>query len=128
MMMATKRKKTKIVAEILIGFGVLFQGMFIMTDAVKPLSDSPMFHDMFQTLGNNPLLGVLVGALVLRLSKALQLLSVFFRRLPLNRSGHLFGCVSDYYGTEYWYLCYLAAFQHRDVKECKACGNGTSVF
>ncbi|WP_077533464.1 Na/Pi cotransporter family protein [Massiliimalia massiliensis] len=64
MMMATKRKKTKIVAEILIGFGVLFQGMFIMTDAVKPLSDSPMFHDMFQTLGNNPLLGVLVGALV----------------------------------------------------------------
>ena len=62
LLMTAKKKKVKIVSEILLGFGVLFQGMFIMTEAVEPLSDSPMFHSLFQTLGNNPLLGVLVGA------------------------------------------------------------------
>lgn len=64
MIMVSSRKKTKIVAEILLGFGILFQGMFIMTDAVAPLSDSELFRNLFQTLGTNPLLGILAGLVV----------------------------------------------------------------
>jgi len=61
--MATKKSRVKLVGEILLGFGVLFNGMFIMTDAVAPLADSPFFANLFSTL-SNPVLGVLAGTLV----------------------------------------------------------------
>lgn len=63
MFMAGGKKKTKIVGEILVGFGILFNGMFIMTDAVEPLSELPFFSQMFLTL-QNPFLGVLAGTIV----------------------------------------------------------------
>lgn len=61
--MIAKRPRRKVVGEILIGFGILFQGMFTMEEAVSPLKDSPFFYDLFATL-QNPVLGVLVGAVV----------------------------------------------------------------
>lgn len=62
-LMSAKRTKPKMIAEIMLGFGILFNGMFIMTDAVAPLSDSPFFQTLFSTL-SNPILGVLAGAIV----------------------------------------------------------------
>lgn len=62
-LMVSKSGKQKIIGEILLGFGILFNGMFIMTDAVAPLADSPFFQTLFATL-SNPLLGILAGALV----------------------------------------------------------------
>lgn len=62
-LMSSKRSKTKIIGEILLGFAILFNGMFIMTDAVAPLSESPLFKELFATL-TNPLLGVLAGTIV----------------------------------------------------------------
>ncbi len=56
-------KKTKNVGSILLGFGVLFSGMNIMTETLKPLGELPQFAEMFATL-SNPVLGVLVGAVV----------------------------------------------------------------
>lgn len=63
-MLTTKRKSSKYVANIAIGFGLLFVGISTMSSAVSPLRESEAFVDMFVTLGTNPLLGVLVGALV----------------------------------------------------------------
>lgn len=62
-LMSGKKSQTKLVGEILLGFGILFNGMFIMTDAVEPLADSPAFQTLFATL-SNPVLGVLAGAAV----------------------------------------------------------------
>lgn len=62
-LMTGKRSKTKTIGEILLGFAILFNGMFIMTDAVAPLSESPLFRDLFATL-TNPILGVLAGTIV----------------------------------------------------------------
>lgn len=61
--MSAKKSSRKILGEVLLGFGVLFNGMFIMTDAVAPLADSPVFSNLFATL-SNPILGVLVGTIV----------------------------------------------------------------
>ncbi|MBQ4051842.1 MAG: Na/Pi cotransporter family protein, partial [Oscillospiraceae bacterium] len=61
--MMAKRPRKKTIGTILIGFGILFQGMFAMEDAVAPLKDSPFFYELFATL-QNPFLGVLVGAVV----------------------------------------------------------------
>lgn len=64
MIMACKKKKHRIIGEVLIGLGILFIGMDIMTGAVEPFKESPVFLNMFQTLGNNPFLGVIAGAIV----------------------------------------------------------------
>lgn len=61
--MISKRKKQKMIGEILLGFGILFQGMFVMTAAVEPLSELPIFAEIFATL-QNPILGVLAGTLI----------------------------------------------------------------
>ncbi len=63
-MMAAKKTKYKEIASIIVGFGILFIGITMMSDAVYPLRDSPTFRSMFATLGKNPILGVLAGAVV----------------------------------------------------------------
>lgn len=55
--------KKRNLGQILLGFGILFFGMFTMSDAVAPLKDAPWFAQLFSTL-QNPFLGVLAGALV----------------------------------------------------------------
>lgn len=61
--MACKKTKMRIAGEICMGFGVLFTGMFLMTEAVSPLSELPLFKELFATL-TNPFLGVLAGLVV----------------------------------------------------------------
>jgi len=63
-MLTGKRKKSKDVASIIVGFGLLFVGISTMSDAVSPLREVPAFINMFVTLGGNPILGILVGTLV----------------------------------------------------------------
>lgn len=61
--MSSKRERKKDVGLMLLGFGILFTGMFQMEAAVRPLSSSPFFAELFATM-QNPIIGVLVGALV----------------------------------------------------------------
>lgn len=62
MYMSGKDKK-KDIGEILLGFAILMFGMETMSDAVKPLADVPEFTDIL-TMFNNPVFGVLAGALL----------------------------------------------------------------
>lgn len=59
--MASKSGKKKDIGGILIGFGLLMQGMVIMGDSVEPLSESEKFAELM-VMFQNPVLGVLVGA------------------------------------------------------------------
>ena len=61
MVMVGKKQKYKTLGEILLGFCILFTGMFNMEAAVSPLSESPEFASLFASL-SNPVIGVLVGA------------------------------------------------------------------
>ncbi|MHB8128832.1 MAG: Na/Pi cotransporter family protein [Mobilitalea sp.] len=63
-LMLSKKQKKKEIAEIIIGFGLLFIGLKFMSDVIKPYSDAPIFADAFRVLGQNPFMGVLVGAIV----------------------------------------------------------------
>ena len=60
-MMLAKKRRTRDVADIFTGFGILFIGMSVMESAVAPLADLPQFADLFAAI-SNPVLGVLVGA------------------------------------------------------------------
>ncbi len=62
MMMVSKSDKKKSIGNILIGFSVLMYGMQLMEEAVSPLADMPEFESIL-TAFNNPILGVLVGAI-----------------------------------------------------------------
>ena len=57
----TKKAKTKNIAEILIGFGILFTGMEFMKDAVKPLAEYEGFRNALIYFGQHQVLGVLAG-------------------------------------------------------------------
>ena len=61
--MAGKTQKKKDMGSILLGFTILMYGMNMMSDAVEPLKDMPGFAELF-TKFQNPLLGVLVGAVL----------------------------------------------------------------
>lgn len=60
-MMLAKKRRTRDIADIFSGFGILFIGMSTMESAVAPLADLPQFAQLFATIAN-PVLGVLVGA------------------------------------------------------------------
>lgn len=60
LLMFIKSKKAKPIGDIAIGFGVLFVGLSLMTDGVKPLIGSSAFEAFLQFF-TNPLLGILFG-------------------------------------------------------------------
>jgi len=60
LLMFIKKKSSKPVADICIGFGVLFIGLNLMTDGVKPLIGTSVFVS-FLGLLENPLFGILFG-------------------------------------------------------------------
>ena len=60
LLMFIKKKTAKPVGDICIGFGVLFIGLSLMTDGVKPLIGTSVF-EAFLTFLQNPVLGILFG-------------------------------------------------------------------
>ena len=60
LLMFVKSKSSKPIGDICIGFGVLFIGLNLMTDGVKPLIGTDAFMAFVQFL-NNPLFGIAFG-------------------------------------------------------------------
>lgn len=63
-MLIKKESKSKDIASIIIGFGLLFIGISSMSDGVAPLKEYEGFVNLFVTIGGNPVLGILVGTAV----------------------------------------------------------------
>ena len=63
-MLTGKRRSTKDISSIIVGFGILFIGITTTSDAVEPLQQSEAFCNLFVTLGHSPFLGIVAGALV----------------------------------------------------------------
>ena len=61
LIMGSKKQKRRDIGRIMVGFAILMYGMELMKDSVSPLADMPEFSRLL-TAFNNPLLGVLVGA------------------------------------------------------------------
>ena len=61
LIMGSKKQKRRDIGRIMVGFSILMYGMELMKDSVSPLADMPEFASLL-TAFNNPLLGVLVGA------------------------------------------------------------------
>lgn len=59
----SKRHKYKRIGQVLIGFGLLFLGLKIMSDTMYPLRDDPMFGKMLLQMSDSPLLAMVVAAI-----------------------------------------------------------------
>jgi phosphate:Na+ symporter len=64
MVMGPKFKGSEQVSKIVIGFGILFTGLMNMTGAVDTLAESGIVEQLFSRLGENPLMGYAIGAVV----------------------------------------------------------------
>lgn len=62
--LVSNKKKNKDIAEIIIGFGILFLGMKTMSGPLKALKTLPAFQHMMTSLENMPVIGVFVGFIV----------------------------------------------------------------
>ncbi len=58
------KKIIKYVGQIIFAFGLLFIGLNVMSDAMKPLAQSAMFEDIIHRVSDTPILGLFVGTLV----------------------------------------------------------------
>lgn len=61
--LAAKKDSIRAIGDIGMGLGVLFTGMNLLSDSVKPLSQLSAFQDLFASL-ENPVLGIIAGTLV----------------------------------------------------------------
>lgn len=73
LIMFLKFKKSDLIGTICMGFGILFIGLLNMSDSVKVLSEAGTFDTALTGIGNQPLLGYLIGfgmAFILQSSSA----------------------------------------------------------
>ena len=61
-MLFGRRKLHKNIGEFLLGFGILFLGLSILTSVVKPLGQYPQFNNILLSLSRNPILGIMAAA------------------------------------------------------------------
>ena len=61
MSLFSKKDSTRNLGFVILGFGLLFYGMKVMSDTMKPLRSNPVFNDILISL-ENPFMGILAGA------------------------------------------------------------------
>ena len=60
----SKKDKVKNAGEIIVGIGLLFEGLTFMSSSIAPYTEAPIFSQAFQIVGSNPFLGILIGIIV----------------------------------------------------------------
>lgn len=63
LMLYSKKAKVKHIGQVILGFGLLFQGLHTMSGAMKPLGNVEWFQSFIMN-AKSPILGLLVGALL----------------------------------------------------------------
>lgn len=59
-----QKKSHKYLGEFLLGFGILFLGLNILTSVVKPLGEYPVFNNILISFSKNAILGILAGTVI----------------------------------------------------------------
>lgn len=63
LMLYSKKARVKHIGQVILGFGLLFQGLHTMSAAMKPLGQVDWFQNFIMN-ARSPILGILVGALL----------------------------------------------------------------
>lgn len=94
LMLYAPKRQARHVGQVILGFGLLFQGLHTMSGAMKPLQDSVWFQN-FILNATNPALGVLIGvvlcAVIQSSSAAVGIVQALAMQgmMPLNFASYL---------------------------------------
>ncbi|MCD8151328.1 MAG: Na/Pi cotransporter family protein [Clostridiales bacterium] len=83
MYLFVKKRFWKHIGSIILGFGMLFQGISIMKEAIAPLSESPVFVEFLSAL-NNPALAFLFGIAFTALLQSSSSATVIFQAFAIQ--------------------------------------------
>ncbi len=61
---SSRRRRTRMIGQVILGFGLLFLGLGTMSEGVGPIKHSPWVKGCFTACERNPILGILAGTLV----------------------------------------------------------------
>lgn len=61
LVMFSKAKQRKEIGNIILGFGLLFMGMGIMSLSMQPISSSVIFNELLVAIDNNWFIGIILG-------------------------------------------------------------------
>ncbi len=64
MILFCNKRKVKEVGQIILGFGILFLGLKLMSSAMSPLKDSVFFTNLILKLEGHTILGLLIGMMM----------------------------------------------------------------
>ncbi|NME84031.1 Na/Pi cotransporter family protein [Clostridium sp. SM-530-WT-3G] len=64
LIMFAKAEKRREIGNIILGFGILFTGMSLMSGAMKPLASSPVFSELLVSIGEKWFIGIAAGAAI----------------------------------------------------------------
>lgn len=64
LVMFAKAKKRREVGNIILGFGILFTGMGVMSSSLAPLAQSVVFTNILVAIGDNWFIGIVAGAAI----------------------------------------------------------------
>lgn len=127
LLMFCNSEKKKHLGTIFLGFGILMVGMDQMSAAVEPLSDDPTFTG-FLTLFNNPVFGILAGALLTAVIQSSSASVGILQALSKTGAISYSMAIPDCYGTEYRHLRNRTYFLYRCKEKRKACRICTSLL
>ncbi len=100
---SNKNRKRQSIGEIVMGFGLLFMGLSVMSGAIEPYQESQVFVDAFARFGKSPFLGILVGALVTALiqssSASVGILQTLAMSMTLNWNAVVYITLGQNIGT-----------------------------
>ena len=98
-----KTDRSKNIGCLFVGFGLLFIGLSTMSEAITPLKDAPVFQAAFTTLGKNPILGIVAGAVVTAIiqssSASVGILQTLAMNGMVNRNAAIFITLGQNIGT-----------------------------
>ncbi len=94
-----KKKRGRDWGSIVLGFGILFYGIYMMSQAVTPLKDSPEFTNLLLTYGKNPLIGLFISTAMTAVLQSSGAVIGLIQALALS------GVFSSASGTEAIQIC-----------------------
>ena len=60
----SRSERVRHIGQVILGFGLLFLGLSLMSDSLRPLRGHPAFSQLLVGLGQNPIFGVIAGTAV----------------------------------------------------------------
>ena len=128
-----KNQNFKNMGNAILGFGLLFLGMLLMKDAVKPLRTDPFVQNLLTQFNDTPILALFVGMLVTMLIQSSSATEGLIASLALqgalgaDLSTTLNAAIPMLLGSNIGYNNHRPDSGDNSIKNCKTSSNGAYI-